>query len=206
MRDLTPAMEAELAGKSIEPVFMSEMMFSSGTIGMWSGYGTLTWGVKEFLGGGNFTGISPVEETQDLQAKGLVATLNGVPSNLIALALLERVRGRPFRLYLGINTTRRYVATEDEPGRLVLEDGSGYVILENQLLDSPYRLFSGLMDFIEMKDTGSTADIMLSVESNLIIGQRAKISRYTSEDQKKKYPDDLGLDFINQLQDKEVVW
>jgi hypothetical protein len=35
---------------------------------------------------------------------------------------------------------------------------------------------------------------------------RPRIARYTSAYQKSVYPDDLGLDFVEDLQDKEIVW
>lgn len=185
---------------------MAEAFFDSQTLRMWTGYGTLTWMGNDFFGGGNFIGISPIDETQDTVAKGIVASLNGISSNLISVALTERCRGRPFRLYLAAVDTRQYIETEDGTGRVELEDGSGHVLLENQFVDMPYRIFSGIMDTMEFSDNGETADIRLSVENILITGQRTKIRRYTSEDQKKYYPLDQGYDFINQLQDKEIVW
>lgn len=206
MRNLTPEMVGEIISNNVSPIIMAEMFFQSGTIGMWTGLGTLQWDNRTFFGLGNFIGVSPIEETQDIVAKGIVVTLNGIPSTTISLALNERFRGRPFRLYFGSVSTRRYIATEDTPGAVELEDGSGYVLLENQLVNSPYRIFSGLMDTMEFTDTGETADIRLSVENILIIGQRNKIRRYTKEDQRKQYPLDKGLDLINQLQDKELVW
>lgn len=206
MRDLTPEMAAEFSGRSVSPVIMAEMFFDSATIGMWTGIGTLNWGDKEFLGGGNLIGVSPIEEEQGTVAKGIVVSLNGISPTLISAALAERCRGRKFNLYLGSVVRTRYVATEDEPGAVLVEDGSGYVLLENNLLDSPYRIFSGLMDVMEITDNGETANIRLSVENALIIGQRSKVARYTMEDQKKRFPDDTGLDFINKLQDKEIVW
>lgn len=206
MRNLSPEMIAEFSSQSVKPALMAELYFDDQTLMMWSGLGDLEWGDKVFVGGGNFIGVSPIEETQDIQAKGIVASLNGIPSSLIALSLGERVRGRPFRMYLGVVDTQQYVATEVDPGRVQLEDGSGYMILENRLLDSPYRIFSGLMDVMEFTDNGSTADIRLSVENSLIIGQRAKIARYTVEDQRKRYPYDKGMEYINQLQDKEIIW
>lgn len=206
MRNLTPQMSAELSANSVNAVVMAEAYFDSSTLRMWTGYGSLMWGDKEFFGGGNFIGISPIDETQDTVAKGIVASLNGISSTIISLSLNERCRGRPFRLYLGAVDTKQYVATEDSPGRVALEDGTGYVLLENQFIDSPYRIFSGIMDTMEFSDNGATADIRLSVENILITGQRSKIRRYTLEDQKKFYPADRGLDFIPQLQDKEIVW
>lgn len=205
MRNMTPDMITEFAGESIQPILMGEFFFDSQTIGMWTGLGSLNYGGTEYFGGGSLIGVSNITETQDLQAKGMVLSLNGIPSSLISLALLERSRGRPFRMYMASVSTRRRVATEVEPGAVLTEDG-GYVLLENQLLDSPYRIFSGLMDFMEFTDNGQTADIKLTVENALLIGQRAKIGRYTPEDQKKRFPNDKGLDFINQLQDKSIVW
>ena len=205
MRNLTPEMAAEFSAPVVSPVLMAEMFFDSQTVGMFTGIGTLQWGDKTFNGGGTFIGVSPIEETQETEAKGIVVSLNGISPTLISLALAERSRGRKFIMYLGSVITTRYVATEDDTGRVLTEDGD-YVLLENNLVDSPYRIFSGLMDVMEISDNGETANIRLSVENALIVGQRAKVGRYTSEDQKKLFPGDTGLDFINQLQDKEVVW
>lgn len=199
-------MAAEVVSKAVQPIILAELYFDSGTLRLWTGVGNLDWNGNTFTGGGDFIGISPIEETQELQAKGIVATLNGMPSTIIALALGERCRGRPFKLYLGSANTTQYVATEDEPGRILLEDGSGYVLVENALLGTPYRIFSGLMDYMECTDNAQTADIRVSVENILIVGQRAKVSRYTAEDQRKRFPADKGFEFINQLQDKEIVW
>lgn len=205
MRNITADMLAEFSSGRVHPAILGEMYFDSATVRMWTGIGAIEWGDKEFLGGGNFIGVSPIEETQDNEAKGIVVSLNGIPSSLIAGALLEKSRGRPFRLYLASVLTRASVATEQDPGVVFTEDG-GHVLLENQFVDSPYRIFSGLMDVMEFVDNGETASIRLSVENALIIGQRAKISRYTSEQQKSMFPNDAGLDMINQLQDKEIVW
>lgn len=206
MRNISPDMIAEFSSSYVSPVLLGEAYFDTSTVRMWTGYGNLDWLGNTFFGGGNFIGVSPIDETQELQAKGVTVTLNGIPSSLIATALTERSRGRPFRLYLASVQTRRYVATEDEPGTVLLDGESGSVLLENQLIDVPLRIFSGLMDVIEFVDDGTEATLRLSIESSLIVGQRQKIGRYTKEDQRKRYPDDAGLDFINQLQDKELVW
>lgn len=206
MRNLTADMAAEFAGESTSPALMAELVFDSGTVRMWTGLGTLTWNENEYLGGGNLIGLSPIEETQDLVANGIVVSLSGVSSQNLALSLTENTRRRPFRLYLGVVTTRQYVETEDGTGLVELEDGSGYIRLENSLVDSPYRIFSGLMDVIESSNNGDSHILRLSVENILLVGQRAKLFRYTDIDQKKVYPTDRGLELINQLQDKELVW
>lgn len=205
MRNITQEMINEYSSGSVYPALLAELYLDGVTVRMWTGVGTIEYQGEQFLGGGNFIGVSPIKETEDLIAQGVVVSLNGIPSSLIAAALSENVRGRPFRMYLGSVVSRRAVATEDEPGVVLCED-TGFILLENQFIDEPYRIFSGLMDYMEFVDSGDTATIRLSVENALIIGQRNKISRYTPEEQRRLYPGDAGLDLINQLQDKEVVW
>jgi len=205
MRNIDPLLADEFKKPRTSPAIMAEMYFDTQTIGMWTGYGVLNWDDKQFLGGGTFVGLSPIEETQELQARGIVASLNGIPAANISLAQEENVRGRPFRLWIGVVSTTAYIAAEDDPGVLKAEDGA-FLRLENSLIGTPYRQFSGLMDVMEYSTDGKSANVRLSIESNLIIGQRAKLSRYTNEDQRKKYPSDTGLRFINQLQDKEIIW
>lgn len=206
MRKISPDLAAEFEKNQMYPILMAEMFFDSGTIGMWTGFGSFEWNGVNFLGGGNFIGISPVSEIQGTQAKGITATLNGINSNLISLVFNERLRGRPFRLYLATMSTKSYVATEEDEGRVELEGGDGYVLLENDLIGEPLRIFSGMMDTAEILESGDTCDVSLTVENSLIIGQRSKLRRYTNEDQISQFPQDKGLEFINSLQDKEIVW
>jgi hypothetical protein len=62
------------------------------------------------------------------------------------------------------------------------------------------------MDTMGIEDSGDTANIGLTAESRLIDLERSRERRYTSEDQKIDYPNDKGLEFIADLQDKEIVW
>lgn len=206
MRDLDADLLADFLSQSSEPALLGEFYFDSGTQYMWTGYGTLTWNGNDYLGAGNFVGISAIEETQDTQAKGITLSTNGASPTAVAAALTEKIRGRKFRMYLTEVVTRRYILLEDGTGSIALEDGTGYIALENITINTPYRIFSGLMDYMEFTDDGIEPRLQLSVENALIIGQRPKIGRYTTEDQKRRYPADKGLDFINQLQDKEIVW
>lgn len=206
MRNLTSDMATEFSSRNTAPALLAELFFDTGTLRLWTGIGDLTVGDDTYTGAGNLIGISSIQETQELQAKGIVCTLNGISASIISLSLNERSRGRAFKMYLAVVDTSQYVSNEAGDGLIELEDGSGYVKLENSLVDSPYRIFSGLMDVMEFTTDGKTATVRLSVENVLIKGQRAKISRYTQEDQRKLYPTDKGLEFINQLQDKEIVW
>lgn len=215
MRDLTAEMLAEFEGPAMQPVLLAQMDFDSESLYMWTGIGTISFQGNDYIGAGNLISVSTMEETQNLEAKGIVCTLNGIPSSLVAVDLLELSRGRPFRMWLGAVDTSagaskllkddNFELYKDDGSSLLYKDETG-VVTPNALVVEPYRIFTGLMDVIEFLDDGNTAILRLSVESTQLLGTRTKVYRYTSEDQKKKYPDDKGLDLVNQLQDKQVIW
>jgi hypothetical protein len=68
------------------------------------------------------------------------------------------------------------------------------------------QLFSGYMDQMNISESADEAAIELTVENRLIDLERPRIARYTSAYQKSVYVGDLGLDFVEDLQDKEIVW
>lgn len=205
MRNLPDEIASEFSGNYVYPIIMIEMFFDEATLRMFTGYGMMEFGGEDYYGMGNFIGISPIEETQETSARGVTVSLNGIPSSLISVVLTSRSRGRQFRMYLSYINTKQSVAVEDGSGVVLTESGDR-VLLENQVVGNPYRIFSGIMDVIEFDDAGQEAFIRMSVENALIIGQRPKLRRYTKEDQRKIFPSDKGLDLINSLQDKEVVW
>jgi hypothetical protein len=184
MREIDPDLIAELGAPVLRPIYMARLFFDAQTVNVWSGYGDLLWDGNTYLGVGHLGGISPVGETQENQAKGIVVTLSAQQSD-IALALNEKCRGRAFRLYLG--------ALKDQ-------DSSGV------LVGNPYRLFAGIMDTMEITLGGDMMEIRLSVENAMIIGQRSKPRRYTSQDQRQYFPGDAGLDLINALKDASLTW
>lgn len=205
MREISAAYLEEITSGAMRPSLLIELEFDSATVWVWTGIGTLLWGERSFVGNGNFVSVSDIQETQDLQASGVVFGLNGIPSSLISLALTERYQSRPCKLWLGMVQSAAGIALEDDSGAFLTESGD-IILLENQLYGEPVPLFTGMMDVMEFTDDGQNATIKLSAESALLKLRRTKERRYTPEDQKAKYPNDRMFDFVAQLQDKSIVW
>lgn len=181
-RDLDTDLKDEIVKPRLSPIFLAEFFFDGGTLRFWNGVGDLDWSGEIFNGSGNLLKITELQETSSTQAQGLNFILNGLPTTLLSLALNENYTGRTCNLYF---------SCLDEAGALVGE---------------PYQIFSGLMDVMQIDDAAETASITLSAENRLIELRKSKVSRYTPEDQKRLYPDDLGLDFVPSIQDKELIW
>ena len=87
---------------------------------------------------------------------------------------------------------------------ILMQTGAKVLLQTDQTSIS--NIFSGYMDQMNILETPSTSTIELVVENRLIDLQRARIARFTSEYQKSLYPSDLGLDFVEDLQDKDISW
>ena len=105
-----------------------------------------------------------------------------------------------------------YFGTFTEEGALLKQSGD-YILLQDgsQILvnlgDKGFNeIFSGYMDQMNIEETAETSIISVTVENRLVDLERARVARYTSGYQKSIYPNDLGLDFVEELQDKQIAW
>ena len=62
------------------------------------------------------------------------------------------------------------------------------------------------MDQMNIDDSAETSTIELKIENRLIDLERARVARYTKFYQKSVYPDDDGLNFVEDLQTRKVPW
>ena len=165
---------------SLSPFVAIDLGFDSGAVRLWNGYGDLVIGSDTYTGAGTLLAISSVEESGEIAARGITMTLTGISSSLISVALTENYQNRSAKVYIG---------TLQENGAI-----------------STYQLFGGRLDVMTIEESGETATISVTAESRLIDLERPRTRRYTSEDQKSLYAGDLGLDYVNDLQDKTLDW
>ena len=181
-RGITSAVNTIFESSSVTPFMAIDLDFDGGNFLAWTGYGNITFGGNTYVGGGDFLNVSNVLENAEVQANNLTITLSGIPSTLISSALNETYQGRSCKVHLGVLDSN------------------------NAVVSDPYLLFSGRMDLMNIDDSGETCTIGVSAESRLIDLDRTRERRYTSEDQKIDFPNDKGLEFIADLQDKEIIW
>lgn len=202
-RDLATDIITALDDDVIYPFFAIELLFDGdNTLRLWTGLGTLTHNSQDWVGTGTLLNISTVEEASEIAVKGATVTLSGIPSSVISLALSQPYQGRVCNLYFGMFTVDRLLQQSSD--YILLQTGSKILLDTDQTSIS--NIFSGYMDQMNILETPSTSTIELVVENRLIDLQRARIARFTSEYQKSIYPTDLGLDFVEDLQDKDISW
>lgn len=202
-RDLSVNTIENISENVVYPFFATELRFDGNIVRMWTGQGTLVLADgTEWVGLGQLLNISSIEETSEMSVKGASISLSGIPSELLSLALSEPYQGRIAKIYFG--TFQHGSILQETSDYILLQDGSR-INLESTSTGFN-ELFSGYMDQMNIEEAGDTSKIEMMVENKLIDLERARVARFTSGYQKSVYPGDLGLDFIEDLQDKKISW
>jgi hypothetical protein len=178
-RGLTADMLKETAKKVVRPAVFYQGEFVSGTVYLWSGVGAKVWNGHTWLGMGQLVGLSGVGETGGLNAEGVVCTLSGIPNDLLTKALSEIRHSKKCTLWFA------------------------YLDANDAIVTDPFQLFSGLADTAVIRRARKTSTIAITYENRAIDG-RARVRRYTNEDQQIDFPGDTGLKYMNDLQDKTL--
>lgn len=181
-RSLTAAMITELQAATVRPVLLFRGEFSTGTLRAWTGIGDLSWNSQTWTGVGSLAGISVIEESQEVAAKSVSVSLDGISATNVSLALSAARQGKPCDIWLGFL------------------NASGAIIAD------PYLVFRGRLDVPAIEDGGETATITISYESRLIDLERPRGRRYTHEDLQLDYAGDLGLEYVALLADQPITW
>ena len=202
-RDLNTEFVDGLQQSVVYPFFAVDLNFESGPLYFWTGYGDLSINGVTYLGVGTLVNISAVEETTEIEAKGAVVTMTGIPSSFLSLALAEPYQGRECKIYFGLWLNNRTITTQAND-TITTEDLFEF----GTETDTRYltEIFSGELDQMNISEEGNTSTIAVTSENVLIKLERPVVRRFTNEDQKSRFPSDRGLEFVAGLQDKEIFW
>jgi hypothetical protein len=181
MRVMGDAIVAQLR-KDVRPFILSAIQFADQWFRVWSGVGSLVSGGNTYVGVGMLGKVSTISETTDVQANGISLSLSGVPSSIAAEALGQCRQGMPVTLSLGLMDTNWSV------------------------IDTPVPLFRGRMDTAAINEGADTCEIVVTAESRMIDLRRARVRRYTDDDQQRTSPGDRGFEFVPMVQDWNGNW
>ena len=180
-RTLPTGFQAAMSASVVRPAFFVQLNWPSGTIYVWTGYGSKSWDGHTFLGTGHLGKISEIKESGDLGANGVTLSMSGIPSALVAEALANDAQGQPAKIWIAA----------------LAADGS--------LAADPYLVFDGKIDQTVIEDSGDTATISVQLQKELV-DNRSGARRYTHEDQQIEYAGDLGFEYVAGLANKTFTW
>lgn len=165
-----------------ELFFAIKAEFDTSDILVWTGKDDLVIASETYTGAGSLLSIGGIEDGRELKSTGLTVGLSGMDSTVLNYALTENYQNRFLTLFMGY-----------------LMGGSNEVA-------GTIVLFKGRMTTLTINDDPNGSTIVIDAENRLIDLNRPSNLRYTKESQEFLYTGDTGLDRINQIQDKEIVW
>ena len=182
-RGFSSAINTALQSSTVRIVTFAELDFASGTLYVHDGLGTYTWGGNDWVGVGDFGGISSVEEGSEISPYSLNLTLSGLDAGLVATALDENYFMRDVNVYLGL-----------------LDDNDA-------LIEDPTQIWAGFMDVMSVTAGASGGDsITLTAESELGKFDRSANLRYTDTMLRKRDADDKFFEFLKDIEGVKISW
>jgi hypothetical protein len=181
-RDITTDVGNAASAAVVRPAFFVHLALDSGDVRVWSGAAEYELDGETYQGVGHLGGISPVEESTRVTARGIELSLSGIDSAMLSITLAERYRGRRVTIWLA------FFDADFAP------------------IADPVQHFSGFLDTMSLHDDGDTSTITITAESRLIDLERPRESRLTNEEQQRLYPGDIGLEYVAGLADKALPW
>tara|TARA_R110002012_G_scaffold190450_1_gene358018 strand:- start:3367 stop:3996 length:630 start_codon:yes stop_codon:yes gene_type:complete len=176
------AISARLGQDHQELFFAVKAEFDTDDILVWTGNDDLVLNSETYTGAGGLLSISDVEDTLDLKASGMSIALSGMDSDVLNMALTENYQNRDISIFMGF-----------------LMGGSNEVA-------GALKVFAGRMIALEIQDGIDGATVGIAAENRLIDLERPSNLRYTAESQKFVDANDVSLNRVQQLQDKQIVW
>lgn len=178
---LSASQQTELEKPVTRYAYFVEMFFLSGTVRLSSLGQPITWGGYEWAGFGSIGNVTSINEEQGTSASSLTFTLNIAQPVYLALAAgnTSDFRGRDAKLYF---------CPLDEQFRLI---------------DTPVICWRGTMDTMTASVDGergeSTGAISLKCETSAYGLKRKPALRLNAAQQKQRYPNDTGFDYLTDL-------
>lgn len=182
-RGFSTAVKNALKSQTVRLITFAELDFASGTLYVHDGIGTYTWGGNDWIGVGDFGGISSVEEGSEVSPYSLNLTLSGLDAGLVSTALTENYFMRDVNIYLGL-------LDEDD-----------------DLIDTPTQIWAGFMDVMSVTAGASGGDsITLTAESELSKFDRSANLRYTDTMLRKRLSTDKFFEFLKDIEGVKISW
>jgi hypothetical protein len=166
-----------------------KLNFDSGTIYLHDSIGTFIWsdpvdGSQNWLGVGDFGGISTVQESTQMSGFEITLVLSGLDAGLMNAVMLQDFQGRGVTSYLG--------ALDIETGLL---------------LDTPNEIWSGEMDVARLSLGAADQNaIEIICESDFSKLDDINGRTFSDSDLQAEFTGDTFLQYMTAMEDTNVVW
>lgn len=180
-KTLDPLVEAATQAEVVRPFNLAYLAMEGNPIRVCGTPFNILWQGNLYIGIGDLGEVAAVEESGETRAFEIELKLSAVDESVVAQALLENYQYRECTLFLGFFN----------------EDW--------QVIDDPMVIFSGHMQNMKVR-AGQTNEITVNAVNEMSLWENSSSYRYNTQAHQARFPGDLGLEFIEQMKEKEILW
>lgn len=180
-RTLAPALLAAVVSDHVRPFYAITLDYPQGMVRATSLPMNVSIGGQLYYGCGLVGELSAITEGGENRSYGYTVSLSGIPNELLQYLRSQDPHGRRATVSLGLVD-------------------SGY-----QLLADPVQIKVGVIDTQDVT-VGDTTQVTVAVEDQNVDWERARVRRYTNEDQQAAHPGDLYFDRTAALENMTLRW
>ncbi|MBA4282333.1 hypothetical protein [Ralstonia sp.] len=179
-RGLPAPFAATVQSPHVDWFWLVEMQLQSGTLRLCGLDFDVQWSGHTWTAMHGLGQIAPIEEVPG-QVTGITFTLAGVTTAHIAVVLAEPVQGRPAIIRLAV------LDRSTEPPAVAVDGG----------------VWQGLLDVQRYSEADAT--VTVTAENRLIEWDRPRLTRYSHEDQIRRFPGDGFFKLQAQMEQKTII-
>jgi len=180
-RGISYAFELALGSGAYRYAIGLDIEFDNGTLRLTNHMKDIGYDGNTFNSVGTILSVSSVNENTDLGISGLTASLSGLDSVIVSRMQGTEIQGAPVNARL-------------------------FILSQQSNVIHSHLYFKGVIDNMTYTQGKDSVTITLNCENFLVrFGDRVN-RRYTAADQKIQYPNDKGLEFVEDIAEKVVIW
>jgi hypothetical protein len=166
------------------PTLMAKMMFDTPSYAH-TGLGNIIYDGNTYLGLGKVAGVAGLEESESLVPAAIRLSLNGLDPDLLAEVLDSSTFGSRITLMIGYR---------QDDGLLVPST-------------TPWIFYKGRVENAD-STRGKNNSISITIQHDLAVLSRKVGSKYTNEEQQRRYPGDTAFQHIEKMATitKQLNW
>jgi hypothetical protein len=180
-RGLSSANQTEIGAAHLHEVVLVKLEFDT-PVYVHSGIGTITYDSNDYLGVGDFGGVSETRESESLGPAPITLQLSGVDSSLIGEALDSGNYGDVVTIYVGYRQ----------------DDGT--------LVADPWVVWKGWYENSAIQLGTEDNVIAITCQHDLAVLEEADGGKFTDEDQKRRFSGDTGFEYVHEMRDIKLNW
>lgn len=187
-RGLSSSNQTSIAAAHVHEVVLVAFDFDT-PVYVHSGIGTITYDGNDYIGVGEFGGISGVEESEQITVRPLELTLSGLDNDQ----------------YPGIDQVPISDALDAGKYGDAVTIYEGYRNDDGTLADDPWIVATGIFESAAISLGGSN-EVVITVQHDLARLEEKNGARYTFEDQQTRFSGDIGFAFVHAVIGQQLLW